>query len=135
MMIESKIINLLQKKVIEVVGNSLPVKYLNTNMPVKDKFWEVVYIPNNIENEFWDDSKTYRGVLRLILHWPQDNKGIYEPMEEVERVANGFPKGLEMQDLDVKVTIYENPNMSSSPIEDDGKLLIPLTIRYICFKL
>ena len=93
-MIESKILNLLQKKVTEVVSNTYPVKYINTNIGNVDKFWEIVYIPNNIEDEFWSSGKTYRGILRLILHWPQDNKGVYKPMEEVERVANGFEKVL-----------------------------------------
>lgn len=135
-MIESKILNLLQKKVTEVVNNVYPVKYINTNMKAKDKFWEIVYIPNNIEDEFWDSGKTYRGIIRLVLHWPQDNKGIYKPMEEVERVADGFKKGLELFDDEnkVKVTITDNPDCTNV-IEDEGKLLIPLTIKYLCFKI
>ena len=135
-MIESKILNLLQKKVIEVVGNTYPVKYINTNIGNVDKFWEIVYIPNNIEDEFWSSGKTYRGILRLVLHWPQDNKGIYKPMEEVERVADGLEKGLELFDdvNSVKVTITDNPDCTNV-IEDEGKLLIPLTIKYLCFKL
>ena len=135
-MIESKILNLLQKKVTEVVNNVYPVKYINTNMKAKDKFWEIVYIPNNIENEFWDSGKTYRGIMRLVLHWPQDNKGVYKPMEEAERVAKGFEKGLELFDdvNSVKVTITDNPDCTNV-IEDEGKLLIPLTIKYLCFKL
>lgn len=135
-MIESKILNLLQKRVGEVVDNVYPVKYINTNMKTKDKFWEIVYIPNNIENEFWDRGKTYRGVLRLILHWPQDNKGIYKPMEELERVSDGFSKGLELYDKDenIKVSITDNPDCTSI-IEDEGKLLLPLTIKYLCVKL
>ena len=135
-MIESKIINLLQKKVTEVVGKVYPVKYINTNMGKVDKFWEIIYIPNNIENEFWAEGKTYRGILRLILHWPQDNKGIYKPMEEAERVADGFKKGLELFDdtNSVKVTVTDDANCTGA-IEDEGKLLIPLTIKYLCFKL
>lgn len=136
MMIESKILNLLQKKVTEVVNNVYPVKYINTNMKAKDKFWEIVYIPNNIEDEFWDSGKTYRGIMRLVLHWPQDSKGVYKPMEEVERVANGLEKGLELFDdvNSVKVSITDNPDCTGV-IEDEGKLLIPLTIKYLCFKL
>lgn len=135
-MIESKILSLLQKKVTEVVNNVYPVKYINTNMKAKDKFWEIVYIPNNIENEFWDSGKTYRGIMRLVLHWPQDNKGVYKPMEEVERVADGFEKGLELFDdvNSIKVSITDNPDCTGV-IEDEGKLLIPLTIKYLCFKL
>lgn len=135
-MIESKILSLLQKKVTEVVNSVHPIKYINTNVKVKDKFWEIVYIPNNIENEFWDEGKTYRGILRLVLHWPQDNKGIYKPMEEVERVANGLKKGLELFDDEnnIKVTLTDNPDCTGV-VENEGKLLIPLTIKYLCFKL
>lgn len=135
-MIESKILSLLQKKVTEIVNNVYPVKYINTNIGNVDKFWEIVYIPNNIENEFWDEGKTYRGILRLVLHWSQDNKGVYKPMEEVERVANGLKKGLELFDdvNSIKVSITDNPDCTNV-IEDEGKLLIPLTIKYLCFKL
>lgn len=135
-MIESKILNLLQKKVTEVVNNVYSVKYINTNIKAKDKFWEIVYIPNNIEDEFWDEGKTYRGIMRLILHWPQDNKGIYKPMEEAERVADGFKKGLELFDdkNHLKVTLTDNADCTGI-VENEGKLLIPLTIKYLCFKL
>ena len=54
MMIESKILNLIQKKVKEVVNNVYPVKYITTNIGNVDKFCEIVYIPQNNENEFWD---------------------------------------------------------------------------------
>ena len=135
-MIESKILNLLQKKITEIVNSVYPVKYVNTNIGNIDKFLEIVYIPNNIENEFWDEGKTYRGILRLILHWPQDNKGIYKPMEEAERVADGLKKGLELFDEEnhFKLTLTDNPDCTSI-VEDEGKLLIPLTIKYLCFKL
>lgn len=133
-MIESEIIDLLQKHVTKAVAGFFPVKYLNTNIEATDSFWEIVYIPNNVENEFWDKGKTYQGILRLILHWPADNRGIYTPLQEAERVAAEFAKGLELFSNDVKVIITDNPNLTSLN-EDDGKLLIPLTIRYLCFKL
>lgn len=133
-MIESKIIDLLQKQVTKAVNGLYPIKYLNVNIKPTDSFWEVVYIPNNVENEFWDKGKTYQGILRLILHWPADNTGIYTPLQEAERVSAGFEKGTELFGDDVKVIITDNPNLTSLN-EDDGKLLIPLTIRYLCFKL
>lgn len=135
-MIESKILKLLQSRVTEVVNDVYPVKYVNTNMPVTDDFWEIIYSPNNIENEFWDTGKTYRGILRLIFHYGQDNKGIYIPMQEVERVSKGFEKGLGLIDdfNKLKVIITDNPDCTAI-IEDKGKLLIPLTIQYLCFKL
>lgn len=135
-MIESFIIKLLQKNM--SLFTKLPVKYLNTNIviPSDDKWWEIVYLPNNYENESWGDSKTYRGIFRPILHWSQDNKGVYKPMEEVKRVADGYPKGSKLVDLqnDVTVNITDVPNINGV-IEEPSCLLIPLTIKYLCYKV
>lgn len=116
----------------------LPVKYLNTNfqIPSDGKWWKIIYLPNNYENEFWDNGKTYRGIFRPILHWPQDNRGIYKPLEEVKRIADGYPKGLKLVDTehDVTVTISDIPDINNT-IEQPPELLIPLTIRYLCYKV
>lgn len=134
-MIESSIIKLLQKKALEVINDDKNVKCLNINFnpPADKNWWEIVYIPNNVDNEFWDDGKTYKGVLRLVLHCPQLSQGIYKPMQEAERVAKGFPKGLELWD-NIKVVISDEPDLTHI-IEEQGQLLIGLTIRYICFTL
>lgn len=136
MIIESKILKCLQQKAIEVI-NDRNVKCLNVNFnpPVDKKWWEVVYIPNNIEDEFWaDSSKTYRGIFRLLLHWPQKSQGVYKPLEEAERVAAGFPKNLELfsEDGSVKVIITDTPDIKNV-IEDRPQLMIGLTIKYTCF--
>lgn len=138
MMTESKIIKTLQARALEVIDDK-NVKCININFnpPVDKKWWEVVYIPNNPENEFWSgQDKTYRGIFRLLLHWPQKSQGIYKPMEEVERVANGFPKDLELfsDDDSIKVIITDTPNVSNI-VEDRPQLMIGLTIKYSCFKI
>lgn len=137
-MIESKIIKCLQSKAIEVIGDkNIKCININFNPPVDKKWWEVVYIPNNPEDEFWaDDSKTYKGIFRLILHWPQKSQGIYKPMQEVERVAEGFPKNLELfsEDNSVKVIISDTPSVTKI-LEDRPQLMIGLTIKYTCFTL
>lgn len=137
-MIESKIIKCLQTKALEVIDDK-NVKCLNINFnpPVDKKWWEVVYIPNNVEDEFWaDENKTYRGIFRLILHWPQKSQGVYKPLEEVERVAKGFPKNLELfsEDNSVKVIITDIPNVTNI-LEDRPQFMIGLTIKYTCFKI
>lgn len=137
-MIESKIIKCLQTKALEVIDDK-NVKCLNINFnpPVDKKWWEVVYIPNNVEDEFWaDENKTYRGIFRLILHWPQKSQGVYKPLEEVERVAKGFPKNLELfsEDNSVKVIITDTPNVTNI-LEDRPQFMIGLTIKYTCFKI
>ena len=137
-MIESKIIEALQKQAIKAVNDNKYIKCLNVNYnPPSDKrWWEVLYFPANYENEYWGEGKTYRGMLRLILHWPQKNQGIYKPMEEVERVAEGFKKGTQLTDVEesIKLTITDNPNITSI-IEEESGLLIGLTIKYLCSTL
>jgi len=138
MMVESKIIKCLQTKALEVI-NDKNVKCVNINFnpPVDKKWWEIIYVPNNVEDEFWaDESKTYKGILRLILHWPQKSQGIYKPLEEAERVANGFPKNLELysEDKSVKVIVTDTPDVTNI-IEDRPQFMIGLTIKYTCFTL
>lgn len=138
MMVESKIIKCLQTKALEVI-NDKNVKCVNINFdpPVDKKWWEIIYVPNNVEDEFWaDESKTYKGIFRLILHWPQKSQGIYKPLEEAERVANGFPKNLELysEDESVKVIITDTPDVTNI-IEDRPQFMIGLTIKYTCFTL
>jgi hypothetical protein len=138
---EKHIIDALQQAVKTVVGtgSSIPkVKYLNTTfVPLADKpYWEIVYFPNNLPNEFWGDEKTYKGAMRLILHWPQDNKGAYLPMAEVARVATALAKGSVWKDSlnIVEVTIDDHPN-ATGVIEQSPENLLPLTVRYSCFRV
>ena len=135
---EVYILKALQKAVTVAVGQQMPVKYMNTNInpPSDGKWWEVVYIPNNVTNEFWSEGKTYQGVLRLILHWPQDNKGAYDAMTEVSRVANSFQKGNVFTDPSnlVQVRIQDHAN-ANGVIEEPPSLILPLTIRYSCSRI
>ena len=138
-MIERYILEALQKAVTTAVTatGSPPVKYIGRNTPSNSgKWWEIIYIPNNVENEFWDSGKTYRGIMRLILHWPQDDTGAYGALDEVKRVADAFKKGDISTDAGshAVVRIMEHPNVLSI-IEQPPEMLIPLTIRYTCFKV
>lgn len=135
---ERYILEALQKATITAVNpTALPVKYLGrTFNPPSDGRWvEVLYFPNNVENEFLGDSKTYRGFFRLILHWGIDDAGVYTALEKAQEIANGFAKGSKFADLgnNVSVKIYDTPDISSV-IEEAPELLIPITIRYIYFK-
>lgn len=136
--LERFVLEALQKKVINVVTGTFPIKYVGRNIetPVDGKWWELVYIPSNVENEVWADGKTYRGILRLILHWPQNNEGVYQALDEVKRVSDGFVKGERMSDPlnTVSVVVTEHPNMTDI-IEQSPELLIPLTVRYSCFTI
>lgn len=139
-MIERYILELLQKAVTANVAgtDAPPVKMLGRNfkVPASGKWWEVIYIPNNRPNEFWSEGKTYQGILRLILHWPQNDEGIYKAMDEVKRVADRFEKGTIYNNATqgVRVVLTDNADITSI-IEQPPENLIPLTIRYNCFKI
>lgn len=136
-MIESQIIRTLQEAVTAAVDERYDIKYLNINFepPSDKKWWEIRYFPNNIQNEFYGREKTYRGILRLILNTPQDGKGIYSTMEEVELVAEHFKKGTKFETADGHIIqIVENPDVTAV-IEESPYSIVPLTIRYQCFKM
>jgi hypothetical protein len=136
-MSEKAILEALQKAVIAAVAAStLPataVKYVGRNFtkPANGKWLEVVHIPNNITNEFWGDEKTYRGLFRLILHWPMVDKGAYEPLALIETISNYFAKGTKFADVanTVRVSITDRPNLLGI-IEEPPEMLFPVSIQY-----
>lgn len=132
------ILQALQTAVIEAVAQSslpsLDIKMVGrSHTPVANKPWlEIVFIPNNIENEFWGDSKTYRGMFRLILHSPTNDKGAYAPMDIIESVASYFTKGKFFQNGSVGVRVVEKPNLTGV-LESPPEMLFPVSIRYNYF--
>lgn len=140
-MSERYILEALQKGVIAAVAASsqpsLPVKYVGRlfQPPADNKWLEVIYIPNNINNEFWGSSRTYQGILRLVLHWGMDDKGAYAPTALVESIGAYFSKGTKLVDTgnNVKVVIQENPTLLNM-LEEPPEMLLPLSIRYQFFK-
>jgi hypothetical protein len=138
-MTERYILEALQKAVIAAVAAStrptLPVKYVGRTFEPSNTPWlEVIYIPNNVENEFWDTSRTYQGILRLLLHWPVDDVGAYTPVALLESIASYFTKGRKLADAgsNVRVKINDNPNFLG-PVEQPPETLYPLSIRYQFF--
>lgn len=129
------VLEALQKGVIAAVAASdtpdLPVKYLGRNwVPPNDQKWlELVFIPNNRSGDFWGDEKNYRGLFRMILHWPNDDDGAYVPIRALKSIAGYFTKGLTLQN----VTIYETPDLSGV-LEAGAENLYPASLRYQCFR-
>ena len=139
LMIEDKIIKALQTGTTTAVQGSnipeFPIKYLNRAFddPQPENWLEIVYIPNNISNEFWSKGKTYRGLYRLILHWKIDNKGPYEPVRFLQSVTQYFSIGERFQYDGVSVKITAEPDLTGV-IEAAPELLFPVTIRYETFQ-
>lgn len=136
---ERKILQALQEAVAPAIAASiaptLPVKYLGRTFEIPDdgKWLEVIYIPNNVTDEFWDSGKTYQGLFRLILHWPLDDQGAYPPANTIMSISSGFAKGSQFTVEDATVTINDNPNLTGM-IEEPPEMMFPMSIRYGCFK-
>ena len=113
---------------------SLPIKVLGRTVPANSGKWlEIVFIPNNINGEFWDKGKTYRGLFRLLLHWPLEEEGVYLPMDVLASICSHFPIGAVFQSENVSVKIYQEPDLTGV-IESAPETLYPATIRYESFQ-
>jgi hypothetical protein len=109
---------------------TLPVKYIGRSWVVPDdqKWLELVFIPNNT-SDFWGNEKNYRGMFRMVLHWPNDDEGAYPPMAVLKSIASYFTKDRHLQ----SVQIYETPNLGGV-LEDGPETLYPASLRYQSFR-
>jgi len=152
-----------QDAIKEAVADSntptLPIKFKGrTFKPPKDQqYVEIVFIPNNPDGLFWGSEKLYQGIFRLILHWPNDDKGIYEPLNVIESVSSYFTKQRKLlyfttstwdngqlwdndqawlNDVGFDVfalNIYEEPKLLSD-IEAGKETLYPVSMAYRSFR-
>lgn len=128
------ILEILQNATKDAVKQStvktLPIKFAGITFVVPDdqKYLEVVMITNN-QNNYWGNEKDYRGMFRMILHWPNDGAGAYVPGRALESITRYFVKGRLLQN----VQIYDTPNLGSI-IEAGSENLFPASMRYQCHK-
>lgn len=138
MMVEKEILSALQSAAIAAVATSLmpsiPIKPVMRTEPQNNGKWlEFVYIPNNIVGEFWSTGKTYRGLFRLIFHWPSLDEGAYSALDVIASVCAHFPIGAVFQSGGIQVKITAEPDLASV-IEAAPDNLYPVTIRYEFFQ-
>jgi hypothetical protein len=109
----------------------LPVKYVGRHWqpPADQKWLELVFIPNNRKGDFWGNEKNYRGLFRLVLHWPNADVGAYPPMIVLASIARYFTKGLMLQ----SVQIYEIPDFAGV-LENGQELIMVATLSYQSFQ-
>ncbi len=138
MSVEADISNALYAAVAAVVAASsvpaMPIKNpLRTFIiPNNGKYIEIVQIRNNFTGEFWSTGKTYRGTLRVILHWPNNDAGSITPSRYADEIASGFAKGSIFWNGSTKVTVQDEPD-AGSMIDTPAECLFPVSIEYQCF--
>lgn len=129
------ILETLQQAVIEAVAASdmpeLPVKFVGRSFtpPDNQRWLELVFIPVNRTDDYWGNEKNYQGILRLVLHWPNDDAGAYPPMNVLKSVAAYFTKDLVLP----RVQIRAKPDLTGV-LEDGAQMLFPASIRYQSFR-
>lgn len=136
-MSETAITEALQKGVTAAVAAclepTLPVKYIGRTLsPSPQKYLEVVQIINNMQNEYWGESRVYRGILRLILHYPVNDEGVYPAQRLRDSIAAHFNKNDRLWKDAVAVQIYDNPSAGST-IPSGVQQLFPVSIPYRSF--
>lgn len=92
---------------------------------------EVVHIRNNRNNEYWDKSRTYQGILRVLYRFENDSSGSIPRVEYLEGLAEQLPKGTTLIKNSASVVIYDNPDVGDTIVDEEGGgLFIPLTFLY-----
>ena len=133
---ERYVVEALQKGVIAAIAASttpsLPVRMLGRvlNPPSDGKWLEIIHIPNNV-NRTWGDEQLYEGILRLVLHWSVDDRGVYTPMDVMRSINEHFIKGRKLSDTGSNITInvIQQP-MYMGLIEEAPEMLFPYSLRY-----
>lgn len=134
-MSEQAILRALQGGVTAAVTAStrpaLPVSYVGVGfmVPNDQKWLEVIWLPNNIMGDLWGNEKNHRGILRLLLHWPNDGSGAYAPLALIESIGGYFQKGL----LIGGVQCYERADITGV-VQDGDDVIYPMSIRYQSYR-
>ena len=137
-MSDKLVLKALQKGVLAAVAASdnpsLPVKMLGRSftIPNDQKYLEVIHIPNDPNDRFWGDEKLYQGILRLILHWPNDDAGVYSPIDLLNSIGLYFTKTTKLVQETITLNIYQQPKFTGV-LERDKDTLFPLSIGYRSF--
>lgn len=110
----------------------LPVKYVAVpfTVPNDQKWLETVHIPNNRNNDHWNDEKNYAGMFRLILHWPVNSSGAYGPIDTLASICAYFTKDRQLTN-GVHITVAPDFN---GVLEQPSANLFPASMRYSCFR-
>lgn len=135
MQYEDEILSALQKGVTAAVAQSdnpaLPVQYVMVPFatPNDQKWLEIVWIPNNRTGDFLGDEQNHRGIFRLILHWPNQGTGAYEPLRLLGSITRYYAKGRLLSG----VQIYATPQVTGL-IEQGDEILFPVSIYYQSYR-
>lgn len=110
---------------------NLPVKYLlkNFDTPNDQKWLEIVWLPNNNRNDFRGQEVNHRGIMRLVLHWPNAGGDVYAPTTLLASITRYFENGKVLSG----VQIVGKP-VPTGIVEDGDDTLFPVSIYYQSYR-
>ena len=97
-----------------------------------DNYLAVSFLPNRTRQvTLGDDPQQKRGLLQVSVYW-KAGAGLIKPLDVSGRVIDHF-NNKTLFASDVKITISAEP-WASSPIQEDDRVQIPVTIPYTAFE-
>lgn len=135
--VETDVIRAVVGVAIERIGDALPIHApMRTFDPKRDavdgKYVELLVLDLDPARTTWGDEKLQNGALRIILHWPTNNEGMYEPDELVREFASAFVKDEVYFKNDARVTITDNPGpVLTDTVGHDNTFAV--SVPYQCF--
>lgn len=128
------IIQAFQQKVLAIPLNDLPVKALGRTFTIPDdqKYLEIVHIPNDGDDRYIGNEKVYQGIFRLILHWKNNDEGVYSPTDIIDLLTDQFDKNNLLYFGTNRLEFYQRPKFLGLN-EAGQELIFPLSVSYRCF--
>ena len=136
---DGDVLKVLQNEVKTAVAASdvptIPVKFLGRSFtkPNDDKWLELIFIPNNQDN-YWGDETLFQGIFRIALHWPLNDKGAYEPFDVIASVVKHFKKTTPLHGDNISLQIYQKPIVGGM-ITEASDNIIAASMSYRSFQL
>lgn len=119
---------------VSAIGSSFPIQAPGRvfTKPNDGKYIELILIEDDNSNETWGNEELFSGDIRLILHWPLDDTGIYSPATEIVTLKGFFPKGRRIVYGDANLLISDVPRTINA-VEGDTDMLYSLVVPYQFF--
>ncbi|MDE1996778.1 MAG: DUF4128 domain-containing protein [Rhizobiaceae bacterium] len=103
-----------------------------TGQAKPDNYLAGSFLPNRTRQvTLGDDPQQKRGFLQVSVYW-KAGAGLIKPLDASDMVIEHF-NNKTLLASDVKITISAEP-WASSPIQEDDRVQIPVTIPYTAFE-
>jgi hypothetical protein len=91
------------------------------------------FLPNQTRQvTVGDDPQQKRGMLQVSILWPS-GQGLVKPLDVAGAIVNHFKNQVLTTSSGTVITIYNEP-WAASPLQEDDRVQIPVTIPYSAFE-